>query len=151
MVLSRKGQDVRSKIRGAYPRWIGRTRSFIFNDEHGNWQRVDMGSATRHTFLKTSASLADPMFSPDNRKLAFWDMAKLNIVVYDFDTKTLRQLGRNQANPLWLDNDTLAVTGVRTCNCEGLDYTGVSWTLSLTSGKTQQIRMTSTVEADVLS
>ena len=76
-------------------------------------------------------------------------MDKLNIVVYDFQTRSMRRFGRNRGNPLWLDDDTLVITGVKTCDCEGLDYTGLNWALTLSTGKTQRITV-NPLEADVL-
>jgi hypothetical protein len=80
----------------------------------------------------------------------FWDLIKLNVVVYDLSTGKAQRFGQLQGNPMWLDDETVAVTGVRTCNCDGRDYTGRTWSLKITSGRTQPIRMTSTLEADVL-
>jgi hypothetical protein len=77
-------------------------------------------------------------------------MSKMDVVVYDLATKTSHRFGKMQINPLWLDNDTLAVAGVRPCQCDGLDYTGKGWAVSLSSGRIQRIAMTNTDDADVL-
>jgi hypothetical protein len=96
------------------------------------------------------AGLEQAWVAHDKTKVVFWDLIKLNVVVYDLSTGKAQRFGQLQGNPMWLDDETVAVTGVRTCNCDGLDYTGRSWSLKITSGRTQPIRMTSTLEADVL-
>jgi hypothetical protein len=127
------------------------THAFIFQDEKRDWSRADGLIAKPHAFYATTSQLMDPALSPDKTKLAFWDLIKMNVVVYDLSTGKAQRFGKLQGNPMWLTDETLAVTGVRTCgDCEGLVYTGKSWSLQITSGRTQPIRMTSTLEADVL-
>jgi hypothetical protein len=150
LLLDARGRNVRTPLMGAFPRWIPNTHAFIFQDPKGDWSRADGLVAKPHVFYATTSQLIDPALSPDKTKLAFWDLIKLNVVVYDLSTGKAQRFGKLQGNPMWLDDETLAVTGVRTCNCEGLEYTGKSWSLQITSGRTQPIRMTSTLEADVL-
>jgi hypothetical protein len=150
LLLDSRGRNVRSPLLGAYPRWIPSTRSFIFQDSKGNWARSDGLTATPHVFYRTTSQLMDPAFSPDNTKIAFWDLIKLNVVVYDLSTGNAHHLGKNQGNPMWIDNDTLVVTGVQSCgDCEGLDYTGKNWSLEIASGRTHPIPV-NPLQADVL-
>jgi len=148
-LLNPKGQNVRPPVAGAYPRWIGSSRTFFYEDGKGDWVRVDSLGARPTVFIRPNLFLGDPVLSPDQSRIAFWDMDKLNIVVYDFQTRSMRRFGRNRGNPLWLDDDTLVITGVKTCDCEGLDYTGLNWALTLSTGKTQRIAV-NPLEADVL-
>ena len=150
LLLDARGRNVRTPLKGAFPRWIPNTHAFIFQDAKLNWSRADGLVAKPHVFYVTTSQLMDPALSPDKTKLAFWDLIKLNVVVYDLSTGKAQRFGKLQSNPIWLDDETLAVTGVRACNCEGIEYTGKSWSLQIMSGRTKPIRMTSTVEADVL-
>ena len=149
-LLNLEGQNVRSPVEGgAYPRWIGSSRAFIYQDAKGNWARVDSLGAAPRTFIRTSPHLADPSLSPDLTRVAFWDSEKLNIVVFDFRAGSIKRFGTNRGNPFWLDDNTLVITGVKTCQCEGLDYTGLNWSLTLSTGKTRRIAVNPS-NADVL-
>ena len=62
---------------------------------------------------------------------------------------SIKRFGTNRGNPFWLDDNTLVITGVKTCQCEGLDYTGLNWSLTLSTGKTRRIAVNPS-DADVL-
>ena len=145
------GRNVRSPMAGAFPRWIADTHTFIFQDAKGSWQRADGLAAPPHTFFRTTSSLADPAFSPDAQKVAFWDTNKFDVVVFDIASGRSKVFGRTMAYPLWLSDETIAALGATNqCNCEGFDFTGKTWSFSITSGRLHPIRMNSTQNADVL-
>lgn len=144
------GKPVRTLIKGSYPRWIGSARAFIYQDRTGNWWRVDGLYAAPKPFIVTNRSLQGPVFSPDLSKIAFWDLNDLSLVVFDTATKKLTTIATNRISPVWLDGDTVLSTGVKTCNCEGFDFTYVSWSTSVTTGRSTRIGSFAWGDADVL-
>jgi hypothetical protein len=150
-LINAKGQDVRKPIAGAYPRWIAGTHSFIYRGAQTQWLRVDALTSKPAALFQMRSVLADPAFSPDSTKIAFWDTAKLNIVVYDFSTTTFSRYGDRRAYPLWLDNGTIVASGVLPCNCEGygFEFTGFGYSITLRTNGTHRI-MVQTFDADVL-
>jgi len=148
--LNSQGRDVRAAAEGAYPRWIGSSRAFVYQDRSGNWLRVDSLYAKPKLLFKTTRALGGPAFSPDQTKIAFWDVNEWSLLVFDTGSKKLTTLAKMRISPLWLDNDTVLSTGVKTCNCEGYGFTGVSWSTSLTTGRSTRLGSFSWADADVL-
>ena len=150
-LLDTKGRDVRKMTEGGYPRWIGASHAFMYQDVKANWVRADSLTAAPRAFLSSGASFADPAPSPDGDRIAFWDTGKWNIVIYDLSTKNLERYGHRQVYPFWIDNGTIAVSSVRSCTCEGLgfEFTSIGWSITLRTGGMHRIPVLS-INADVL-
>ena len=149
-VIYTDGRDARKPVAGSYPRWLGTTRALIYRDAQMQWVRVDTFAKPTPLF-QSGSSLADPAISPDASKVVFWDTGAFNTVVYDFATKAFKRYGNKQAHPIWLNNGMLAVSGVKTCNCEGygIEFTGAAWSITLRTGGSHRIAV-QTFDADVL-
>jgi len=155
-MFDRSGHQVRGRIKGGTARWIGQ-RSFIIETVSSNavrtWVKIDT-AGHRQTLFTTASILSMPRLSPDGTKIAFSDSDgyAARFQVYDLSTKTLRGYGHLRSWPLWLSNNTVAVSRFAPCNCEGVPFqmTGVVDAVDLTSGSVSRIGLHETVDADAL-
>ena len=157
-VFDQTGRTVFPKAPGWDAHWLGATHSFIFNStakSFGEWTRVNVATGKRTLVFKAdvnSTSYIQPASSPDGSRFAITDQENGRVAWFDFQTRKLTSIDGDHAYPIWLDNDRLAFSGVKTCNCEypAFSPTGAVGALSLGTRSWTRMHMTQTIDADVL-
>lgn len=130
-VFNLRGRDVVPARRATLPRWAPDENVLYFRDydvETPGWRAMEMGSGTA-TSLGLTPGTVHPAVSPDGRWLAASaDAAGSPVYLLDLETDTEREIGQSLVAPLFLAEDTLAVSPVENCSVSrcGVDTWAVS-------------------------
>jgi hypothetical protein len=124
-VVGLDGRDLVPPRMGTFARWIN-DQTIIYREENrlredgrlrrGRWFTIDIATGKRSPFAMPSGA-SRPEFSPDGRLIAFDDGDKDNPSTYVFDSTTSRSrlLVRGYGAPIWISDDTVAVTAGGPC------------------------------------
>jgi hypothetical protein len=153
-VFDHAGRQVVHSIEGGDASWIGATHAFIVHEGSYPgiaWSEVNADTGTK-THLFSSSSLFSPQVSPGGSRIAFTDLQKRRVAVFDMRARTFRTYARGYGYPLWLDDDVFLESGIKTCTCEGtgFDLTGVVYAVNTRTGVATRLRLKATTDADVL-
>ena len=155
-VFDRLGKQVDAPTIGDTPRWLGDSHRFIF-DGYGHtsrrWLLANVDDGSRQALMNIPSTLTEPAASPDGSQIAFDDIPRVRVLVYDLAARTLRSLGSNKLYPLWVSPNVIAFSRVQVCGCDGVANpyvpAGSVGEISVRSGKTKPARFTQTIDTDV--